>query len=130
MYCGVFKEKNSTRSFSTRVEFYSRAKYVVEQKVRFACLSGNHSAWRCSRAKKCPNPCAIAHITYCSMEPINYFLGRKTRMTQIRLEQISPRTKQTLHPTPLLVMYMTLNHLKFCRLPHFLVSSSLVNHLS
>ena len=49
--CEVFKEKNATR-----------AKYVAEQKLCFACLNDNHSLRQCSRAKKCPKPeCDSTH---------------------------------------------------------------------
>ena len=99
--CAVFKEKNATQ----------RAKYVAEQKLCFACLNGNRSFRQCYRAKKCLK---IAHIMSCSMEPKKYFLGGKFQMCQRRVEQTNPRRIQTLPPMPLLVIYMTLNHLKGC----------------
>ena len=50
--CAVFKEKNATQ----------RAKYVAGQKLCFACLNGNHSFRKCSRAKKCPKAeCESTH---------------------------------------------------------------------
>ena len=45
------------------------------------------------------------------MEAKKYFLGRLIRLSQTRLEQTSPKRTQTLPPTPLLVMYMTLKAL-------------------
>ena len=102
--CAVLKDKNATQ----------RAKYVTEQKLCFACLNGNHSFRQCSRAKKARSQSVIAHIMSCSMEPKEYFLGRKIRRSRIRLEQTNPRRIQTLPPMPLLVMYMTLNLLKGC----------------
>ena len=50
--CAVFKEKNATQ----------RAKHVVEQKLCFACLQGNHSFRNFSKARKCPKPdCESTH---------------------------------------------------------------------
>ena len=50
--CTVFKEKNATQ----------RVKYVAEQKLCFACLSGNNCFRQCSRARKCPKPeCDSTH---------------------------------------------------------------------
>ena len=102
--CAVFKEKNDTQ----------RAKYVAEQKLCFACLNGNHNFRQCSRAKKSPKPdCESTHNVLLH-EAKEYFLGRKIQMCQKRLEQTKPRRIQKLPPMPLLVMYMTLNHLKGC----------------
>ena len=104
--CAAFKEKNATQ----------RAKYVAEQKLCFASLvsmaiivSGNVLEQKSAR---CQN--VIAHIMSCSIEPKEYFLGRKIQMSRIRLEQTNPRRIQTTPPMPLLVMYMTLNLLKGC----------------
>ena len=44
--CAVFKEKNATQ----------RAKHVAEQRLCFACLQGNHSFCKFSKARKCHKP--------------------------------------------------------------------------
>ena len=72
-------------------------------------VSGNVLERKSARSQS-----VIAHIMSCSMEPKEYFLGRKIQMSRIKLEQTSPRRIQTLPPMPLLVMYMTLNLLKGC----------------
>ena len=42
--------------------------------------------------KSAQSQSAIAHIMSCSMEPKEYFLGRKIQMSRIRLEQTNPNT--------------------------------------
>ena len=50
--CAVFKEKNATQ----------RAKHVAEQRLCFACLQGNHSFCKFSKARKCHKPdCENTH---------------------------------------------------------------------
>ena len=52
---------------------------------------------------------AIAQKKFCSMEPKEYFLGRKIQMSRIRLEQTNPGRIQKQPRKPLLVMYITVN---------------------